>query len=208
MVKYLPTPLCRVSDTAFSKTGCLVSCLQAVKSWFDIFIKYETTAYMGFPLTIWKQLGGVFFALCHLTLLKDPAWDTEMVRRTCNSSVLLDQIATNLMKAEAEAGWTYDGMVGESVSTRSVKVIQTLKSWVESLLHEPTSHVRTGSNEATTSTANQTMMDEQQQLLQLAIDQLHSSATLPPFEANNPWSPDFWGLWDLYTDGHQDLGRF
>ena len=194
---YLPNNGSLTLDSAFDRMECLYSCLHAVKSWFDIFLNYETTACVGYPFSTWKQFFRVFFALYRLTVLKDPTWDTDMVRRTCNSSLLLDRMANNLKQAEVSAGWTYDGLGQDNYFARSVKVIGSIKSWVDSL---------PGFNRNTASDPNQPFQDEEQHVLQ-QIEQLPLSTNFAPWEPPALWSQNFGGLWDMYSEGYQDMDR-
>lgn len=189
---YLPNTGSLTLDSAFDRTECLYSCLHAVKSWFDVFLNYETTAYVGFPFSIWKQLFRVFFALYRLTVLKDPTWDTDMIRRTCKASLLLDRIADKLKQAEDSAGWTYDGLDQDNYPARSAKMVGNIKRWVDSL---------PGFDSNTASDPNQNFQDEEQSVLQ-QVEQHPLSANFRPLEPLDLWPQDFWGSWDMYSEGY------
>jgi hypothetical protein len=202
---HLPTTGSLASATTLDRIECLHGCLQGVRSWFDVFLNYDTTYYEGFPICVWKQFGCVFFALYRLTVLDDPAWDTEVVRQTCDPSLLLDQVAQNLRQAEGAAGWTYDGTAGpgSSIFARSVKVMEMFKSWVDSL---PGLDISAKQRKLSLNPLPGGQQQQQQQ--QQQTGQLPSSATFPPFQEPpiDIWSQNFWGLWDThFEEGLADM---
>ncbi|KAK9319612.1 hypothetical protein V1517DRAFT_310580 [Lipomyces orientalis] len=173
------------SESAFQIIECLYSCLQAIKSWFDIFLKFDPSEYLGISMSVWKQLGGKVFLLYRLMALDDPAWDRDLVRRTANLSQILDQITTNLQHVAATAGWKHQLPGQEDVFLQSTKVIGMLKAWAESIPD-----------------ANSGASNDQMQVLedqQSGPEQLLASAIFPSFDQNDLWSKDILGLWDIYS---------
>ncbi|KAG5787903.1 hypothetical protein H9Q69_013033 [Fusarium xylarioides] len=70
----------------------MYSCLQAIRSWYDVFFGIPPEDVPGAPFAIYIQLSQVQIALYRLTTSEDPAWDKELVRNTADLLVLLDQV--------------------------------------------------------------------------------------------------------------------
>ncbi|KAG9498718.1 hypothetical protein J7337_009529 [Fusarium musae] len=70
----------------------MYSCLQAIRSWYDVFFDIPPETVPGAPFAIYIQLSQVQIALYRLTTSEDPAWDKEFVRNTADLLVLLDQV--------------------------------------------------------------------------------------------------------------------
>lgn len=70
----------------------MYSCLQAIRSWYDVFFGITPEEAPGAPFAIYIQLSQVQIALYRLTTSEDPAWDKEFVRNTADLLVLLDQV--------------------------------------------------------------------------------------------------------------------
>ncbi|KAK9481549.1 hypothetical protein V1527DRAFT_455903 [Lipomyces starkeyi] len=179
-----PTPAAPLaSESGFQTIECLYSCLQAIKSWFDIFLKFDPSEYLGISMFFWMQLSGNIFTLYRLMVLGDPAWDTDLVRRTANLSQILDQITTNMQHVAATAGWKHQLPGQEDVFLLSTKVIGVLKGWAESI---------PDANSGPLNDQMQVVEDQQPEPEQLSV-----SAIFPLFDQNDLWSKDILGLWDI-----------
>jgi len=123
-----------VNEVEFSKLPTLSNCsdfyrlealyvsLNAVKSWFDIFFSIPTTAYVGFPFSIFSQLIHCLISLFKLSTLEDPAWDKGIVRETADVHSILNQIILNMQEAN-------DWYNAESeVFTKAAEALGTIRS--------------------------------------------------------------------------------
>jgi len=123
-----------VNEVEFSKLPTLSNCsdfyrlealyvsLNAVKSWFDIFFSIPTTAYVGFPFSIFSQLIHCLISLFKLSTLEDPAWDKGIVRETADVHSILNQIILNMQEAN---DW-YNAEGG--VFTKAAEAFGTIRS--------------------------------------------------------------------------------
>lgn len=195
LAMYLPNSSESTSiDFSLSRIESLHCGLNSIKSWFDALLNSPALDFIGLPLPVWKQFGGVFFALYRLTVLKDPAWDTDMVRRTCPPGQILDLLGENMKRAEVEAAWEKDGSDTEDIFTCSEKVMKIFKQWVDRL---------PGFNPPTTNTSNpiDNLQDKQQQTFPETDEMAPMSAFMPvPMDMEDIWSQDFMGLWDMYPN--------
>ncbi|CAD6451181.1 a050582f-3851-4c7e-a574-b40de4d79dac [Sclerotinia trifoliorum] len=179
-------------DASLSRMEALHRCLNSIKSWFDVLLNSSASYYIGLPLPIWKQFGGVFFPLYRLTVLKDPAWDTNMVRETCSPGRVLDLLGQNLREAEVEAAWEKHDSDVESIFTCSEKVMKMMKAWVDRL---------PGFNAPNTDISNPIDNFQDKQLQPVPeTDQLACMSNFMPLEMEDVWSQDFMGLWDIYPN--------
>jgi hypothetical protein len=174
------------SESGLETVECLYACLRAVKAWFDIFLKYEPSAYVGFSMSIWKQLTGKLLALYRLSALDDPAWDTGLVRRSANLSLILDQITSNLQQVALSCGWKNDRAGQENVFSRSIKVIGIVRTWLDSAVRP--------SSVTVPDDQMQVIEDHQQQAAPFPL-----SAGFPPMDQTELWTREFLGLWDMYA---------
>ncbi|ESZ90027.1 hypothetical protein SBOR_9583 [Sclerotinia borealis F-4128] len=190
---YLPNSSESISiDSSLSRIECLHHCLNSIKSWFDVLLNSSASNVIRLPLPVWKQFGGVFFPLYRLTVLKDLAWDTDMVRRTRSPGRILDLLGQNSRKVEVEVAWGKDSSNSESIFTCSEKVMKLIKQWVERLA---------GFNAPNTNISNpiDNFQDKQQQAIS-ETNQIASMSAFMPMEMEDIWSQDFMGLWDIYPN--------
>ncbi|KAL1963469.1 hypothetical protein VTN77DRAFT_8370 [Rasamsonia byssochlamydoides] len=164
-------------DTDFQALEYLYACLQSIKAWFDVFFKCPPSAYVGFSLLTFAQLGYCIFALHRLSTLNDPAWDTRFVRSTVDFSLVLDRVLNNVHQARAACGWKIGHE--EDALTKSTKAITALKSWWESRdVDSVRASVPVGGTPATE-------------------EQLPTAGVFPAFDDDDPLLKDILGLWDL-----------
>ncbi|KAF5870640.1 putative transcription factor cys6 protein [Botrytis fragariae] len=179
-------------DSSLSRIESLHCCLNAIKAWFDILLNCPASYFIGLSLPVWKQFGGVFFPLYRLTVLKDPAWDTDMVRRVCAPGRILDVLGQSLKESEAEAAWERTSSDSESIFTCSEKVMKMFKAWVDR---------KPGFNAPITITSNSIDdFQEKQQQPMSETDQMASMSAFMPMEMEDIWSQDYMGLWDMYPN--------
>ncbi|KAI9650910.1 hypothetical protein NHQ30_000945 [Ciborinia camelliae] len=189
---YLPNSSESTSlDSSLCRIESLHHCLNSIKSWFDILLNSPASYFIGLALPAWKQFGGVFFPLYRLTVLKDSAWDTDMVRSTCSPGRILDLLGQRLKEAEVEAAWEKDGSNSENIFTCSEKVMKMMKAWVDRL---------PGFNAPHTDISNPPINTLQNKQPMPEIDQMASMSAFLPMEMEDIWSQDFMGLWDMYPN--------
>ncbi|KAK7420106.1 hypothetical protein QQX98_002969 [Neonectria punicea] len=78
----------------------MYSCLEAVRSWYSIFLSIPLEEAPGSPFSVYVQLSQTQVALYRLTTSEDPAWDKDLVRNTADLLGLLDQTIELFMKLD------------------------------------------------------------------------------------------------------------
>ncbi|GAT28139.1 hypothetical protein RIB2604_02502140 [Aspergillus luchuensis] len=74
----------------------LYGCLDATKSWFDVFLSIPPGEYIGFPFAVFAQMVQNLATLFQLSTLESPLWDTGNVRRTADILKILDTIVSHM----------------------------------------------------------------------------------------------------------------
>lgn len=85
----------------FQRLESLYTCLNAIRSWFDIFFSIPAAEYIAFPLTIWSQFTRALLTAYLLTSLEDPGWNKDQVRNTVDLIQVAEQLSFNAGQAAA-----------------------------------------------------------------------------------------------------------
>ncbi|KAL4974564.1 hypothetical protein BDW66DRAFT_167646 [Aspergillus desertorum] len=80
------------------------ACLEAAKSWFDLFLSISPVEYIGFPFPIFAQMVHNLVVLYQLSTLEDPSWDVATVRKTTDVLAILNTVIRNMSEVAAAAG--------------------------------------------------------------------------------------------------------
>lgn len=110
---------------------CLLTCIQALRSWKDLFLTLGPTDYIGVPITLWKQLGLVIHTVMRLATLEDPAWDAEHVKQTVNLPAMFDVICSHLDYVATLEPWKSN--MDDDVHRRSRKHMIGLMNWANAV---------------------------------------------------------------------------
>ena len=79
----------------FQRLECLYASVDALKSWFDVFLAIPPGEYIGFPFGIFSQLVHNLVTLYQLSTLDEPAWDKAAVRRIADVLHILKCVVNN-----------------------------------------------------------------------------------------------------------------
>ena len=90
------TPITVAGSPNLRRLECLQRCLSATSAWIRVFFGMPETTYLELPASVFHQLRHVLESLSELTVLEDPAWDCEAVRRTHDVFRLGEQVANTL----------------------------------------------------------------------------------------------------------------
>ncbi|RAL59102.1 hypothetical protein DID88_006748 [Monilinia fructigena] len=183
---YLPNSAFNSIESSLSRIESLHHCLNSINSWFDVLLNSSASYFIGLPLPVWKQFGGVLFPLYRLTVLKDPVWDTDMVRRTCSPGRILDLLGRSLKEAEVETAWEKDSSNSENIFTCSEKVMKMIRALFDRL---------PGFNAPNTNNSNNS-----DNYLIPEINHMAAMSAFMPMEMDDIWSQDLMGLWDIYPN--------
>ncbi|KAE8146579.1 hypothetical protein BDV25DRAFT_162216 [Aspergillus avenaceus] len=120
----------------FQMLEWLYACLDATKSWFDVFLSIPPVEYIGFPFSVFSQMVHNLVVLYQLSTFEDPAWDTAAVRRTADILAILDSVIYNMSQVAVLAGM--DGEPDTDVFSRVAKMYRSVRmGWEAKLGTEP-----------------------------------------------------------------------
>ncbi|KAJ4028707.1 hypothetical protein NW752_000969 [Fusarium irregulare] len=124
---------------------CLRNCLQAMLSFFDIFLDLPVDMVLRCSIVTVDQVLFVMLQASRLLLVDIPDWDVQSARQTLDFGVILNRMiahfeeAEELRKSEMRmfAGFTHEEGREDAISNtaRITKEIQWLKAWFEAKIH-------------------------------------------------------------------------
>jgi len=82
----------------------LYACLQATKSFFDIYFSIPVLDYFSFCIASWSQLTSSLITLQLLSIFNHPDWNLELVRQTLDFRGVLDRLVGKMESVELEIG--------------------------------------------------------------------------------------------------------
>jgi hypothetical protein len=116
----------------FQRLESLYACLQATKSWFDLFFSLSPTLYPSLPIQVLAQMSHAIVTSYRIATFEHPDWDLEMARQTVNPSIILNQIVENFSQVKDLASLDCGGnSIGDTFSEVS-KRITSVKAWWDS----------------------------------------------------------------------------
>lgn len=110
---------------------CLCTCLNAAKSWFDVFLSIPPAQYVGFSVSIYQNLFHCFMALYRLSTFDLPEWDRGLVRETLDASLLLETAERNLAQVKEVTGLDLDGSEDLDIFSILASKTRVIKMWWE-----------------------------------------------------------------------------
>ncbi|KAJ5183452.1 hypothetical protein N7492_001068 [Penicillium capsulatum] len=114
----------------------LRACLQATKTWLDIWLSFHPTEYVGVPFTIFYQFSRALVSLFKLSTLEDPAWDKGMVRNTANVLEFIDQCIYKMKNCADTANINAPNDIDWNTWEKGVRMCQSIKQGWEPRLME------------------------------------------------------------------------
>lgn len=130
---FSPLPIV-TKNSNFQQLECLYSCLDSVKSWFDVFFTIPPADYIGFPFSIFSQLSKCLITLYKLSSLDDPSWPKAEVRKMADVLTILDMVIHNLAQASTVAAFDSSDM-GEDIFNRTAKRFKSIRVGWEAKLN-------------------------------------------------------------------------
>ncbi|KAL4862495.1 hypothetical protein BDV12DRAFT_190377 [Aspergillus spectabilis] len=109
----------------FQQLEYLYACLDASKSWFDLFLTIPPLEYIGFPFSIFAQMVHNLVMLYQLSTLNDPGWDTATVRRDVDVLSILSTVIENMSRVAGLA--RLEGEPDSDVFSRVAKIYRTVQ---------------------------------------------------------------------------------
>jgi hypothetical protein len=110
---------------------CLCACLNATKSWVDVFLSILPAQYVGFSASIYLNLIHCFVGIYRLSTFEHPEWDRGLVRENLDVSLFLEKAEGNFSQVKEAAGLDLDG--SEDIDTFNIMASKTrvIKMWWE-----------------------------------------------------------------------------
>ncbi|CBF75950.1 hypothetical protein AN3533.2 [Aspergillus nidulans FGSC A4] len=131
----------------FQQLEHLYACLEATKSWFDLFLTIPPVEYIGFPFSIFAQMVHNLVILYQLSTFEDPAWDIATVRQTADVLSILSTVIRNMSQVASLAG--LDGEPDSDVFSRVAKMYRSVQmGWEVKLGPKPLSLASTHSSQS------------------------------------------------------------
>ena len=111
----------------FKQLKRLYSCVESIKSWFEVFFTIPPIDYIGFPFSVLSQLVHYLVALYRLSTLKDPAWDKNGVQSTIDLLLTLIQVINNMEQVATVAGLDNHDSTEGDVFSRTAKKLRSVR---------------------------------------------------------------------------------
>lgn len=127
----------RKDSSSFRRLESLYACLNTVKAGLDNFFQIPSSAYVALPFTFFTPLARYIVVLYKLSTLKDPTWDTGLVRATVDLLQVVDRVISNYQHASVTSS---DGCA-DGIGARIVRVFTSVRSWCGAKLGEGTGGV-------------------------------------------------------------------
>ena len=83
---------------------CLFGCLQAIKSWIDVFLTIPPIEYVGFSASIYAMMARCLIDLWRLSTCEYAEWDDRLVRESLDVSSVIEQTQRNFSMVKDAAG--------------------------------------------------------------------------------------------------------
>ncbi|OJJ06457.1 hypothetical protein ASPVEDRAFT_87756 [Aspergillus versicolor CBS 583.65] len=116
----------------FQQLEYLYGCLEATKSWFNLFLTIPPAEYTGFPFSIFAQMVHNLVVLYQLSVFEDPAWDVNTVRQSANVLSILSTVIESMSQVASLAG--LEGESDSDIFSRVAKMYQSvLMGWEEKM---------------------------------------------------------------------------
>lgn len=112
----------------FFRIECLYACLQATKSWFEVYLTIPPGQYPRHPVTILTQLGHNMVALHRLATFVYIGWDLAMVRQTVDLSMICTQVVQKMSEVRAAAGLISTGDDTDPYTEISVRIHSVVRT--------------------------------------------------------------------------------
>lgn len=122
------------NSPGFQRLESLYACLQATKSWFDIFLSFPPASYVGFSIPVFTQMAHCIIALFRLSTFDDPVWDRGLVRETADLSLILGRIIEKHNQVKVAADLNHGASEGKDVFSGTARTIVSIKTWWDAKL--------------------------------------------------------------------------
>jgi hypothetical protein len=88
---------------------CLYACLNAAKSWVDVFLSIPPVQYVGFSASTYVNLIHCFVSIYRLLTFEHPEWDVGVVRQNLDVSSFAEQTERNFSQVKLDSNSAHNG---------------------------------------------------------------------------------------------------
>ncbi|PYH46320.1 Zn(II)2Cys6 transcription factor [Aspergillus saccharolyticus JOP 1030-1] len=125
-----------ITNVSYEHLDYLYGCLEATKSWFDVFLSIPAAEYIGFPFAIFSQMVQNLVTLYQLSTLDSSVWDTTNVRQTADIIQIMNMVISNMGQVASLNG--FEGDPGGDVFSNIAKMYQGVRvGWETKLIPNP-----------------------------------------------------------------------
>src|ERR1700753_1547419 len=97
------------SDCYNRRLECLCACLNAAKSWAEVFLSIPPAQYLGFSTSTYINLIHCFIGIYRLSTFEHPEWDRSIVQENLDVGSFSEQVERNFSQVKEVAGIDLDG---------------------------------------------------------------------------------------------------
>ncbi|KAK9342228.1 hypothetical protein V1522DRAFT_416800 [Lipomyces starkeyi] len=109
---------------------CVWLCLNAIKSWIDVFLSITPAQYVGFSSLIYSNMIHCFVGMCRLSMFEHVEWDRALFREHLDVLSILEKTEKNFASVKDEAGLDIGGSEDTDSFSSMASRIRVLKgSW-------------------------------------------------------------------------------
>jgi hypothetical protein len=110
------------------RTECLWNCLNAMKSWIEVYSSILPAQYLGFPIVLYSNITRSLIGLYRLSMFEHAHWDRTVVRNHIDIMSFLDQCERSLAAVKGVAGLDIGGSADPDFFTIMASRIRLLKA--------------------------------------------------------------------------------
>jgi hypothetical protein len=110
---------------------CLYACLNAAKSWIEVFLSTPPAEYVGFSTSIYVNLIHCFTSIYRLSNFDHPEWDRGIVRESLDVSSFSEMIVSNFSQVKEAAGLDPGGSEELDIFSIMAAKARVIKMWLD-----------------------------------------------------------------------------
>ena len=130
------------------RLAMLARCVQAARSWFDVFLSIELATYALCCFSAWVQLTHAFTTVYRLSLLDEPGWDGSLVRDAIDLMQVMEEVCLRFSGVSTASGLILDQPDSIDPFTKVAKSVRAIRAAWEPMLHPQAGNITTlGSGE-------------------------------------------------------------
>lgn len=110
------------------RTECLWNCLNAMKSWIEIYLNIPPAQYLAFSTVMYSNMTRALIGLYRLSMFEHADWDRSVVRDHIDFMSFLDQCERNLVAVKDVAGLDIGGSADTDFFTIMASRVRVIKA--------------------------------------------------------------------------------